>query len=209
MKQKVLIFDFWGTLVETGVRSPVKLLKYIMEIDLPFSEYVVRMQSILMTEEFESLQDAFNAVAKEFEITLNEEQMEKLIGMWNKSWIFARPYFDVEEYINSYREDYTIVLLSNTDCFSVTKVMDKYNLTDLFDHVYLSYEHQKLKSELFPEILKDLDVKAKECVMVGDSYHSDIVPAEKIGMQAVLMDRRDKRDADKKILYLRELPRFL
>ena len=65
---KAILFDFWGTLVENGVHSPIKQVKNILNIRLPFSEYVIRMEKAMMTQEFSSLKDAFIAVGKEFNI---------------------------------------------------------------------------------------------------------------------------------------------
>ena len=45
---KAIIFDFWGTLVENGVWSPIKQVKQILDIDVPFSEYVVRMEKAMI-----------------------------------------------------------------------------------------------------------------------------------------------------------------
>ena len=39
---KAILFDFWGTLVENGVRSPVKQVKWILMLkDMDFSEYII------------------------------------------------------------------------------------------------------------------------------------------------------------------------
>ena len=48
---KAILFDFWGTLMEQGVRSPIQHVKNALQIDLPFSEYVVRMERAMMTEQ--------------------------------------------------------------------------------------------------------------------------------------------------------------
>ena len=58
---KAVIFDFWGTLMENGVWSPIKQVQQILQIDLPFSEYVGRMEQAMMTEK-RSVKDMLNIV---------------------------------------------------------------------------------------------------------------------------------------------------
>ena len=52
---KIILLDFWGTLVENGVWSPTKQVRNILGIRMPFPEYVVRMERSMMTKEFSSL----------------------------------------------------------------------------------------------------------------------------------------------------------
>ena len=73
---KAILFDFWGTLVENGVWSPIKQVKRIINIHTPFSEYVVRMEKAMMTQKFSSLKDAFESVCKEFGVECGKEQIE-------------------------------------------------------------------------------------------------------------------------------------
>ncbi len=208
---KVILFDFWGTIVENGVWSPVKQVKNILRIDLPFSEYVVRMEKAMMTSQFSELKEAFVKVGEEFGITISPRQMENLIGTWNKSWMLAWPYKEAEAALAELQKDYRLVLVSNTDCFSIQKVLDKYGLKKYFEQIFLSYERGKIKTdpEMFEDILKELDVKAEECVMVGDSLQSDMLPAQQQGMMAVLVDRRGTREFPVKIKSLEELKLLL
>ena len=132
---KALLFDFWGTLVENGVWSPTKQVKNLLQIDLPFSEYVLRMERALMTKPFPSLREAFQELCKEFSLDGTAEQLDQLIGLWNKNWMLARPFADVKDTLQDLQQRYTLVLISNTDCFSVRSILEKYNLLELFDVV--------------------------------------------------------------------------
>ena len=84
---KAILFDFWGTLVENGVWSPIKQVRNILEIKLPFPEYVVRMEKAMMTSKFNNLKEAFENVCKEFNLEINNDKIDSLVGMWNKSWM--------------------------------------------------------------------------------------------------------------------------
>ena len=208
---KTIFFDFWGTLVEQGVWSPIKQVQRILDIRIPFSEYVTRMQKAMMTSSFSELREAFNAVGKEFEISISEKKMEELIGMWNTSWMLAVLYEETVQALSELREEYTLVLVCNTDQFSVERVLDKFNMKAHFNHIFLSYQEGSLKTDeqFFPAILAKLNVSADDCVMVGDSIQSDILPAERAGLKTLLVDRKGRQESDKKIRNLRELTEVL
>ncbi len=208
---KAILFDFWGTLVENGVWSPIKQVKNILQINLPFSEYVIRMEKAMMTKKHASLKESFEAVCEEFNLKCDERRIEEIVGLWNKSWMLAHPYEEVVEVLQKLKEKYQLILVSNTDCISVNQVLDKFQLRELFDKIYLSCEVGKIKTDenFFKQILEDLNLKVEECIVVGDSIQSDIVAAKKIGIKAVLVDRKNKRDFDLKIESLKELELFL
>ena len=204
---KAIIFDFWGTLVENGVRSPIKQVKNILNIRIPFSEYVIRMEKVMMTKKYDSLRDAFIAVGEEFNIKCPEFILDELVGMWNKSWMLAEPYDETENYLNQLKDKYTLILASNTDNFSVINVMNKYDLEKLFEKKYFSFEMGIIKTDpkFLKKILTDLNLTAEDCLFVGDSILSDMKAAEAIGMKSILIDRRGTRDYEPKIRDLRDI----
>jgi len=144
---KAILFDFWGTLVEIGIHSPIKQVKDILAIDLPFSDYVVRMEQAMMTQKFDFLTEAFKAICQEFQIEPTPEQIEQLIGMWNKSWMLSRPYYEVESVLAQLQSKYRLILISNTDCFSLPRALEKFKLGQYFEKMYLSFEQGILKNE--------------------------------------------------------------
>ena len=173
---KAILFDFWGTLVENGVWSPVKQIKSILNIKIPFTDYIVRMEQAMMTKEFNSLKEAFENVCNEFNVPIEEEKIDQLIGMWNKSWMLAYPYEEVKETLTKLREKYQIILVSNTDNFSVLQVLEKFEMNNLFDKKFLSPQIGLIKTNqnFFKHVLNDLNLNVEDCVMVGDSIQSDI-----------------------------------
>ncbi len=204
---KAILFDFWGTLVENGVWSPIKQVRQILNIHAPFSAYVERMEKAMMSSSFESLRDAFVAVGKEFDITCSEDQLDELVGMWNKSWMLARPYPETKAVLEELKEKYTLVLVSNTDCFSLRKVLAKFDLEGYFDFVFLSCEVGRIKTDpaFLEEVMAKVGVQVEDCVLVRDSLQSDMKAAERVGMSHVLVDRKDRREFVSKVRSLREL----
>ncbi len=208
---KAIILDFWGTLVENGVWSPIKQVQQILNINLPFSEYVVRMEKAMMTSTFPSLKDAFESVCKEFNLACTEQKMEQLVGMWNKSWMLAKPYEEVEEELAKLQKRYTLILVSNTDCFSINQVLDKFKLRDYFERIYFSYDLGTIKTnqKFLKNVLQKSKLKPEDCMVVGDSILSDMDAAKSAGIRGVLLDRKDGQHFHPKIRNLKELPRIL
>src|SRR3989338_67848 len=198
---KTILFDCWGTLIEQGVHSPLKQVKEMLNIQIPFHNYVVRMERAMMTRSFPTLKEAFLSVAKEFNLQPTEEQLDTLIGLWNKSWMLAQPYQEVEEVLRELQKEYTLVLVSNTDNVGVEKVLEKFGLKNYFAAIFFSYQLGNLKTDkkFFYQIFDQLGVHAEDCIMVGDSVQSDIIPAKQLGMRAILVDRKDQRDFPEKI----------
>lgn len=210
---KAILFDFWGTLVENGVYpSPVRQVKYTLNLrNLPFPLYIIQFERSFMTQKFDDLYKAFEAVCKEFKLQPNQDFLDNLVGMWNKNKLLAKPYPDTIPSLEKLKKEYKLVLVSNTDCFSVEAVMEKYEMKKLFDALILSYEIGMLKTnpKMFETALKKVKVKKKDAIMVGDSIESDIRGAENAGIKAILIDRNNKREYPDKITSLKELEKFL
>ena len=208
---KAILFDFWGTLVEHGVWSPTKQIRNILQIRVPFSDYVVRMERAMMTEKFPSLKDCFVSVCEEFAIPADDSLLNELVGMWNKNWMLARPYLEVQEVLEKLKDDYKLVLFANTDCFSINNIIEKFGLEKYFEKIYFSYDLHLIKTDknFLRSIVDDLGFDVEDCLVVGDSMQSDMMSATKSGLPSVLVDRRKKRDYEKKVSDLKELKSFL
>lgn len=205
---KGVLFDFWGTLVENGIfPSPVRQVRYILRLRMLFKDFIVRFEQAMMTKPYKDLNEAFTAVCKEFELEPRDFILEKLVGMWNKNELLAKPFLETIEVLDYLKEKkIKIGLISNTPP-TIARVIDKYELNKYFDAVELSYEDGLLKTDpkMFKNLLKKMKLKPKEVVMVGDSIPTDIIGAKEAGIRAILLDRRNKREFVPKIVNLREL----
>lgn len=202
---KGVIFDFWGTLVENGTYSPIKQTYKILNIQLPFSKFIEKFERIFMAKKYSSKAEAFKEVCKEFKINCNEFIIDKLVGLWNKNMLLAKPYEDIEEVLKKLKEKgIKIALLSNSPEQSVEPVLEKFNLNSLFDVILFSFNEGLLKfdKEFYEKAVKEMNLDKKDVVVVGDSIQSDIQGAENAGLNAILIDRRNSREYPDKILNL-------
>jgi len=209
---KAVIFDFWGTIMENGVfPSPMKQVKNILRIDMPFGEFAPKFEEAFMKTKYDSLYDAFKNTATAFNINPPDFIFDKLVGLWNKNKLLAKPYPETAEVLAELKRNYKLALIANTDSFSLRDVLEKYDLNKFFDIVVLSYETGVLKNnaEMFEITLKKLKVKKAEVVMVGDSIESDMKGAEAAGIRGILIDRKLMREYPDKIQSLTELQALL
>ncbi len=205
---QTIIFDFWGTLVDNGIRpSPLQQIKRALFLeDMPFSNFIITLENIFMLKKFKNLKEAFEKVYQGFNKQQDQQRVEDLIGMWNKNWMLASPYSETEEVLKKLKDQgKKLILVSNTDNFSAPEVVKKFKLESYFDQIFYSFEQGKLKGDILKDLVDKGKIKSEQTMMVGDSLESDIKPAEELGLTPVLVDRREKREYKNKIKDLREL----
>ncbi|MGV8171351.1 MAG: HAD family hydrolase [Candidatus Woesearchaeota archaeon] len=208
---KAIIFDLQGTLVENGVfPSPMKQAKYILRIDAPFSDFVMRFERAFMIKQHSSLKEAFGMVCEEFHVMPKDFVLEKLIGLWNKNKLLSKLYPDTLPAIQKLKEKYVLILVANIDCFS-REMVEKHKLGEYFNEMVLSCDAGMLKSDkgFYNTILNKLGLDTDDVVIVGDSIESDMETARNAGIKGILLDRNDRREYSNKILSLNDLENYL
>ncbi len=207
---KLLIFDLWGTIIANGVYSPTRQVRRILNLNIPFRDYIVRFEKTLMLKEYSDLYEAFKAVCNEFNVKEEAHLLNRLVGLWNKNWLLAKPFDGALDILNELKKNYKMALVSNTDN-SAERIVEKYNLNNYFDKIYFSFKtgYLKINPELFEKIMKDFRVKPEEVVMIGDSIESDMKTPSSLGIKTILVDLKQRRVYPVKIKNIRELPEII
>ncbi|MEM4366389.1 MAG: HAD family hydrolase, partial [Candidatus Woesearchaeota archaeon] len=204
---------FWGTIVENGTFSPLRQTYVILRVNMPFSSFVQRFEEAFMTKKFEDLSSALkSAIGAIPGLETSTFVIEKLIGIWNKNRLLAKPFPETTAVLEELKtKGLKIGLISNADCFSIEPLLERFDLAKYFDAMHLSWQTGFLKTnpKSFEILLRQLGVSKDETLMVGDSLETDIEGARKAGIRAILIDRKGKRDYPNKIGNLNELMRFL
>lgn len=162
---KAYIFDFFGTLAFYDKSESVK--------DIVGQE----MNDFLFTHKLS-------------DTNISEEKKNKIKEIC-ETWEIGL-YKDSEEVVTKLKKKFKIALLSNTyDVTSMRLKKEFKNFFDIFDVVVFSSDMgiEKPNPEMFNHILKKLEVKPEETVMVGDNPKRDIAPASELGMSTILIDR--------------------
>jgi 2-haloalkanoic acid dehalogenase type II len=210
--KKAVLFDFWGTLVQQGAYSPLKQTYRMLRPRMHFGEFVERFERVAMTKPYDDQKQMFQDAAEALEVPIQDWIIEKLIGIWNKNKLLAKPYPETMEALEQLKaKGVKIAIVSNTPKLSVDGVLEKFGFDKVFDAICFSYDVGYLKTdkELIQAALDKLGVTKEEAVMVGDSLETDIAGAENAGVLPVLIDRKGTREYENKIKSLTELDQFL
>ena len=98
----------------------------------------------------------------------------------------------------------------DSDAELMGRALERAGIRHFFNHLWTSRElgAAKPSSAFFQAILRELELEPQACVMVGNDYEKDIVPAKAAGMWTVWLapsPRPKAQDADAIIHSMKEL----
>ena len=208
---KGVIFDLWGTLVDNGVRSPLYETYKIIRPRMAYTDFVPKFEQAVMTQDFKSQTEAFEEGFKALDVMPKDWLIDKLVGVWNSNTILSKLYDETIEVIEGLKKKkLKLAIISNLPSFSA-QVIEKFNLDKYFDTIILSYDAGILKTnpKMFEQVLKKIKLQRHEVLMVGDSMETDVAGAILAGVKPILLDRKNKRVYEDRILDLKELDKYL
>ncbi len=88
----------------------------------------------------------------------------------------------VEDVLKTLSIDYRLILATKGDLLDQERKLEKSGLLDYFHHIEVLSEKQEANYE---KLLKHLDIKPSEFLMIGNSLKSDILPLVNIGAKAI------------------------
>ena len=203
---KNLIFDLDNTLYDFSTiwkesnKLVYKYLKYdkIASYEEFFRHYKA-INNILVDEVLKGnmkLREIRNKRLKltleEFGIILTEEDCNIY---YEKQFDFIiesiKPNEEVNLWLSRLCKKYKMILLTNGKSYEQREKLAKLGLENLFE-LYISGETHisKPKAEAFINVLEKENIVASETMMIGDSLHYDINPANKLGMKTCLVERK-------------------
>lgn len=207
---KTVIFDLDFTLMDWEDEYIFAITNVINKLNLGYSkEKIKEIDDMLATYEKEyPMYD--NKTFCEFlnrkcNVNLPLEFVDMLLEEQTKCYReFTDSEIDILEYLSS---KYELIVLSNWFTYTQKKRLENAGILKYFSKVSGGDER-----ELKPS-LKAFDIveNKKECVMIGDSIRNDILPAIELGMQAILLTKKNmKKDLRyKQIRKLEDLKEML
>ena len=111
-----------------------------------------------------------------------------------------KPDEEINSWINRLSKTYNMILLTNGKSYEQRMKLKKLGLENIFK-LYISGETyiSKPKEKAFINVLEKENIVASETMMIGDSLHHDINPANKLGMKTCLVERKWHFDDELKI----------
>lgn len=211
---KHIIFDCFGTLIDTGTGSKDAVEQILRNVGSDADARVFYKDWKKIKKEM-MLSGSFQTEKKLFEISLSDTFLKynisadasKEVEPMIRSLFGERHAFpDVTETLRMLDEagvEYAIG--STTDTDSLQYFLDLNRLT--FEHVFTSEDMKVYKPDkrFYERILALSGWNLDECLFVGDNIVDDVKGPKSIGMKAVLLDRKgsfDEAGADVKPDYV-------
>jgi len=174
--------------------------------------YISKQLKKTKIEAREILDLIMNKYGNSISIGLEKEFHIDRYDYFNFAWdIEAEKYVrfneDIKSLLNNLKKNYNIVLLSDAPVIWINRVLEHLRIKDIFENRIFSGEGDARKelSNAFEEILKKINTKPCDCIVVGDQVNTDIVPAKKVGARTVYIGKRKNKYADYTIKTIFEL----
>ena len=185
---KVILFDLDGTLYKSK------------EVRTNFAEAayhaLAKLKKIPVGEAKKLIEDMREKLKEKhgFPVpyTLTLIRFGMTVENWHKENI---AYFDPREFLSAdgnlrkmlqgMKKRFKLAILTNNNEVQANRILQALDVQDLFDRVftYNSFRTMKPNPKTFREAAKAMDVLPEECLVVGDRYSVDLIPAQDLGMQ--------------------------
>jgi len=203
---KALIFDFGGTLDTDGVHWSEKfkevILYYVKSVTPEhINKAYLYSENLLvdLVKQNDSLKTTLNrqiALQMQYFIEnniLNEKESDKLIMN-----ISNNCYTDVlnnvkiiNDILKKLKRDFKLAIVSNF-YGNLKSVLKELSIHHLFNSIIDStvVNVRKPNPEIFKIAVNSLELNSNECIIIGDSYDRDIIPAKLIGCKTIWLKGR-------------------
>jgi putative hydrolase of the HAD superfamily len=185
---KVILFDLDGTLY----KSP--------EVRKKFAEAayhaLAKLKNISVDDAKSMIEDTREKLKEKhgFPVpyTLTLVRFGMPVEMWHKENI---DFFDPRDYLSANGElkemlsdlgkRRRLAILTNNNEIQAQRILEALKVRNLFDRVfsYNSFKTMKPNPDFFKKAAKEMGVTPDECLVVGDRYSVDLIPAQDLGMK--------------------------
>ena len=198
---KNIIFDCFGTLIDTGSGSIGAVRKILGNIGLDvdakefYSEWKSIKKKLMLDEKFFSEKDLFQISLKMMfdKYSINADAEKEVKPMIDTLFGDRKVFSDTRDTLNSL-DDMGIqyAIGSTTDTDSLYHFLKLNSLE--FSYIFTSEDMKvyKPKESFYKTILNKTGWKKDETLFVGDSLVDDVMGPQSISMKAVLLDRKNQ-----------------
>ena len=223
---KIILFDFFGTLVEYTPKSYFKNQR--KETYLYLQKYIPLVSYELFIDALEKTQDEIEKasienqkeVGMEMRLSLtlkrlgciNFEILPELTQVYLNEWNKDVQYFEgIGSIINELSKKYKLGIVTNTYYAPlIVYHLRKMKIFNYFNPIITSIEfgYRKPNIKIFEYAIKSLSASPEEVLFVGDSFNDDYNGSKQSGMNSVLVDSKNNYK-DERITSIFDLPNYL
>lgn len=200
---KAVIFDLWYTLAYLeGLEQQEQHLETILGEH--YGAY--RDEFVAWHEDKRTKDEFFHDVQKK--LGLSDAVVDKVKAEHGLPQFL---YEDVKPALERLKEKgYKLAIVSNSPPTTKERFA-RFELDSYFDALIWSFDYgvRKPNAKIFHAALERLGVQAEEAIFIGDSKDKDVEGAQAVGMQAFLLDRRNKYPKEKSLSSLNDLFEYL
>jgi len=214
--KKLIIFDLDNTLYQLkgGTFNESLLNKKIQANAVKFISKklnIPRKKAKTLLEKI--IQKRGENISIALEKMFNIDRHEYFNTVWN---IKADKYIikgdDLNSMFSDIRQKFDFVLVSDAPLIWIKSVLKSLKILEVFKEKIYSGEgdNRKIFYNTFDNILHIYNKKPKDCIAIGDQEDTDIIPAKKLGITTILINKNQKSSfADFIIKDIRELPKII
>ncbi len=173
MNKKVIIWDFDGVIVDSR------------KLALEYTQF--QFEDITEDAHRELFgANIFEATGKLKRKNVTEEQVQAFLD--NSYWprkVELVPVEGMKEIVESLCDKYTMVINSSSSTPQIERYLEKHNIIKCFQKVY-GREVSSSKIEKFHLIFKDLNVSAKDCILITDTL-GDVLEAQMVNIPSLVV----------------------
>lgn len=206
MKPKLILFDFSGTLAYLKKISLKKIFSFLKSFGIDFKEdkksfFLFCSKNLALAKNWF---DFIKKLGNFYKKNLKKSEIKELANFFQKNIVY-KLYKDVKEIKKLPLKK---AILTNNGRF-LFKNLKLEKIAKVFTPKETKFFKPDKRAFLY--LLKKLKVRPQETIMVGDEIEKDLIPAKKLGMKVVLIDRKNKikNSPFRKIRSLKELKNFI
>jgi 2-haloalkanoic acid dehalogenase type II len=200
---KAVVFDLYGTIMtsQEGVESKDEALSRVLR-DAGHDVYFQEMWSARQLVAFidyprgraNTPSEYYAKVLERLEISRDARLIEELVS---KDFEFEKNllYPDVAPTVNALKaKGIKTAIVTTIACWKFEPLLRQNNVE--IDFLCTAREAKAVKPnpKIYSAVLNKFEVNAEEAIMVGDDPKTDIVPAKKMGIKTVLLNREEERE---------------
>ncbi len=196
---KILSFDCYGTLIdwESGILNALKPIALKNHLNLS-DDQILNTYAMLETEieagQYQAYRNVLRQVminfADHFDFILPESETDTLANSV-RDW---PPFPDTVEALSILKQKYELAILSNVDDDLLS--YSSKHLKTQFDIIFTAQQIGSYKpaERNFQHLLENIDIPPDQLLHVAQSIFHDVVPAKKMGLATVWVNRRKGKE---------------
>ena len=204
LKVKAVLFDLHGTLVHA--ESPVtaeELSDYLFSRGYEISPQQLKASWAFVAfidypkHGYRSWCSYFSRILHRLKVRVDKETLKELVKLLERNPYQLYP-DAAEAVIKAKEKGLKTAIVTTIAYFQFKKAVKP--IKEYFDFIMTGYEAgcDKTNPKMYRKVLEILKVKPNEAVMIGDNTPIDILLPKRLGINAILLDRKREKPACKK-----------